>query len=68
MIEVSIALDGEKPTRTERENIRLLKRRWPELWRVVFAALEEQLGLKLVPAKNQIEVFVIRHIERPSEN
>ena len=31
-----------------------------------FAAIQEQLGLKLEPAKNQVEVLVIDHIEKPS--
>jgi uncharacterized protein (TIGR03435 family) len=26
------------------------------------------LGLKLVPAKGQVETLVIEHIEKPSEN
>lgn len=34
----------------------------------LFAALEEQLGLKLVPSKGPVDTIVIDHIERPSEN
>jgi len=34
----------------------------------IFAALEQQLELKLVPAKGQVEVLVIDHAERPAEN
>jgi uncharacterized protein (TIGR03435 family) len=32
----------------------------------IFTALEEQLGLKLVPATDTVEVLIIDHIEKPS--
>ena len=34
----------------------------------IFAALQEQLGLKLERAKGPVETFVIDHIERPAGN
>jgi uncharacterized protein (TIGR03435 family) len=34
----------------------------------VFTALQEQLGLKLESIKAPVDVIVIDHIERPSEN
>ena len=34
----------------------------------IFQAIQEQLGLKLVPAKGPVDVLVIDHIKRPSEN
>jgi uncharacterized protein (TIGR03435 family) len=34
----------------------------------IFQAIQEQLGLRLVPKKGPVDVLVIDHIERPSEN
>jgi uncharacterized protein (TIGR03435 family) len=34
----------------------------------IFKALEEQLGLKLEPAKEPVDTFVVEQIERPSAN
>jgi uncharacterized protein (TIGR03435 family) len=34
----------------------------------LFTAVEEQLGLKLEPAREPVDTFVVEHIERPSAN
>ena len=34
----------------------------------IFQAIQQQLGLRLVPAKGPVDVLVIDHVERPSEN
>jgi len=40
----------------------------PDAGPTLFTALEEQLGLKLVPAEGTVETLVVDHVERPSEN
>lgn len=40
----------------------------PEADESIFTALPETLGLRLEPAKGQVEMLVIDHVERPTEN
>ncbi|HEY4838660.1 MAG TPA: TIGR03435 family protein, partial [Candidatus Acidoferrales bacterium] len=37
-------------------------------WPSIFAAIQEQLGLKLEEGKGPVEIIVIDHVERPSGN
>ena len=34
----------------------------------LFAALEEQLGLKLVNSKGPVDTLTVEHVEQPTEN
>ena len=38
----------------------------PDAGPTLFTALEEQIGLKLVPSSGPVETFVVDHVERPS--
>ena len=40
----------------------------PDAGPSIFSALQDELGLKLEPAKAALDVVVIDHLERPSEN
>jgi len=40
----------------------------PDVGPSIFTAVQEQLGLKLESEKSQVEILVIDHVERPSEN
>jgi len=34
----------------------------------IFQAIQDQLGLRLLPAKGPVDVLVVDHVERPSPN
>jgi len=40
----------------------------PDATTVIMTALQGKLGLKLEPQKEQVEVMVVDHVEKPSEN
>lgn len=52
------------PPRMSSENVVGFGEAAPSL----FTLPEEQLGLRLVPSKAQVEVIVVDHIEKPTEN
>jgi uncharacterized protein (TIGR03435 family) len=41
---------------------------YPESYPTLTTAIQEQLGLKLERTLGSVDIFVIDHIERPSEN
>ena len=43
-------------------------RRRPRCAPDIFAAIQQQLGLKLVSTKAPVDVIVIDHVEKPSEH
>lgn len=40
----------------------------PDAGPTIFAAIQEQLGLKLVPARGPVDTLVVDHAEQPAEN
>ncbi len=40
----------------------------PDAGPTIFTAIQEQLGLKLISTKGPVEVLVVDHVERPSDN
>ena len=51
----------DRPASTDGGNVAAI----PE-WPSIFTALEDQLGLKLVPRRVQVDVLVVDHIEPPT--
>jgi uncharacterized protein (TIGR03435 family) len=60
------AANSEKDNSVKLEPVNTSARESSEL--SIFAAIQKQLGLKLESTKHPVEVLVIDHVERPSEN
>ena len=59
--------DGSQPVRNDNEATRETVPN-SEAPLSIFAAVQEQLGLRLEPARGPVEVLIIDHVEKPSGN
>ena len=50
---------------TKKANLAAIKN---QLQRSIFAAVQDQLGLKLESKKGPVEIVVVDHVDKPSDN